>query len=76
MSIIWNIPESTDYRNSVITPATYIPIFELANEVEAKTSKKRKYRFKKCTKITAYEESSELGKKVDFCQSVLPFQYF
>jgi hypothetical protein len=43
MSIIWNIPESTDYRNSVITPATYIPIFELANEVEAKTSKKRKY---------------------------------
>jgi hypothetical protein len=43
MSIIWNIPETTNYKGSVETPATYIPIFELANEVEAKTSKKRKY---------------------------------
>jgi hypothetical protein len=43
MSIIWNIPQIIHYDGSVITPATYIPIFELANEVEAKTSKKRKY---------------------------------
>jgi hypothetical protein len=40
MRIIWNIPAILDFEDEVKTPATYIPIFEVADEIKPKTSKK------------------------------------
>ena len=39
MTIIWNIPELRDYNNKITTPATYIPIVEIENELEGNSKK-------------------------------------
>lgn len=39
MTIIWNIPELKNYDNKITTPATYIPIVEIENELEGNSKK-------------------------------------
>jgi len=39
MTIIWNIPELKNYDNKITTPATYIPILEIENELEGNSKK-------------------------------------
>ena len=39
MTIIWNIPELRNYDNKITTPATYIPILEIENELEGNSKK-------------------------------------